>query len=103
VDVAKENQYCIWFFEQLWFLLTVIGNSCKKTQMLRVEQAQRIVEALDLGEIDSGKGLNQEIGLGRPGDTRWGSHYKTIMHAIYLYPSIQKVLWKVGKDHSQGA
>jgi hypothetical protein len=70
----------------------VIGNSCKKTQMLRVEQAQRIVEALDLGEIDSGKGLNQEIGLGRPGDTRWGSHYKTIMHAIYLYPSIQKVL-----------
>jgi hypothetical protein len=58
VVVAKENQDCIWFFEQLRFLLTVIENSCKKTEILRVEQAQRIVEALDLGEIDSGKGLN---------------------------------------------
>jgi hypothetical protein len=41
--------------------------------------------------------------LGRPGDTHWGSHYKTIMCVISLYPSIQKILWKVGKDHSQGA
>jgi hypothetical protein len=37
VVVAKENQDCIWFFEQLRFLLIVIGNSCKKTEMLRVE------------------------------------------------------------------
>jgi hypothetical protein len=59
VVVAKENQDCIWFFEQLQFLLTMIGNSSKKTEMLRVEQAQIIVEALDLGEIDSGKGLNK--------------------------------------------
>ncbi|KAL6648571.1 hypothetical protein ACP70R_012795 [Stipagrostis hirtigluma subsp. patula] len=102
VAVAKENPDCVWFFEQLRFLLSIIGNSCKKTQMLRVAQAQRILEDLDLGEIETGKGLNQEMGLSRPGDTRWGSHYKTIMHVISLYPSLRKVLIMVGKDSSQG-
>ena len=43
------------------------------------------------------------MGLGRPGDTRWGSHYKTVMHLISLYPSIRKVLIKVGNDRSQNA
>jgi hypothetical protein len=69
--------------------------------MLRVAQAQRIVEALELGDIETGKGLNQEMGLGRPGDTRWGSHYKTVMHLIALYPAIRKVLIMVGNDRSQ--
>jgi hypothetical protein len=54
-----------------------------------VEQDQRIVEVLELGAIETEKGLNQEIGLGRPRDTRWGSHYKNVMHVISLYPSIQ--------------
>lgn len=36
VVVAKGNQDCVWIFEQLRFLLTVIENSCKKLQMLRV-------------------------------------------------------------------
>ena len=54
-----------------------------------------------MGDIETGKGLNQEMGLGRPGDTRWGSHYKTVMHLVALYPSIRKVLIMVGNDHSQ--
>ena len=35
-------------------------------------QAEYMIEALKLGEIESGQGLNQEMGLARPGDTRWG-------------------------------
>jgi len=69
--------------------------------MLRVAHAQSILEALELGDIETGKGLNQEMGMARPGDTRWGSHYKTVMHVISLYPSIRKVLVKVGDDRSQ--
>jgi len=38
------------------------------------------------------------MGMARPGNTRWGSHYKTVMHVISLYPSIRKVLVKVGDD-----
>ncbi|XP_056697552.1 uncharacterized protein [Spinacia oleracea] len=72
VAVAKENDDCIWLFEQLGYLLNVIGVSCKSREMLRVVQAQKVLEALECGEIESGQGLNQELGLGRPGQTRWG-------------------------------
>lgn len=101
VAVAKENPDCDWFFDQLSFLLNLIGNSCKKVQMLRVEQAQRIVEELELDVIESGKGQNQEMSLCRPGDTRWGSHYKTVMHVLSMYHSIRKVIKKVGTDRTQ--
>jgi hypothetical protein len=98
VVVAKENQYCKCFFEQLGFLLTAIGNSCKRLQMLRVAQAEHVIEALELGEIESGRGLNQEMGLGRLGDTHWGSHYKTIQHVILMYHLIQQVLQEISDD-----
>nr|AAT93984.1 hypothetical protein [Oryza sativa Japonica Group] len=98
VAVAKENTDCAWFFGQLAYLLNVLGMSCKKIRMLRIAQAEYMIEALKLGEIESGQGLNQEMGLARPGDTRWGSHYKTVMHVMLLYPSIKKLLFKVGKE-----
>ena len=84
VAIAKDNQDCKWFFEQLGLLLTAIGNSCKRLQLLRAAQAEEVIEALELGEIESGRGLNQEMGLARPADTRWGSHYKTIQHVILM-------------------
>jgi len=74
VAVAKENTDCDWFFGQLSYLLNVLGMSCKKIRMLRVAQAEYMIEALKLGEIEIRQGLNQEMGLARPGDTRWGSH-----------------------------
>ena len=69
--------------------------------MLRDIRAQEVLEALELGEIESGRGLNQEMGLARPGDTRWGSHYRTILHIISMYSTIRKVLIQLGKDPSQ--
>jgi hypothetical protein len=70
--------------------------------MLRVAQAEYMIEALRLGEIETGQGLNQEMGLARPGDTRWGSHYRTVMHVMHLYSSIRKVLVRIGNE-SKGA
>jgi hypothetical protein len=46
------------------------------------------------------RGLNQEKGLGRPCDTRWGSHYKTMMHVISMYPAIMCVLTMIGKEYT---
>jgi hypothetical protein len=54
-----------------------------------------------MGEIESGSGLNQEMGLSRPGETRWGSHFKTILHIVDMYPVILEVLIRIGKDPSQ--
>jgi hypothetical protein len=61
-----------------------------------------MIEALRLGEIETGQGLNQEMGLARPGDTCWGSRYRTVMHVMALYPSIKKVLSKIGKEYKGG-
>nr|XP_016473049.1 PREDICTED: uncharacterized protein LOC107795002 [Nicotiana tabacum] len=59
---------------------------------LRQSQAEKLQEALDMGEIDTGKCLNQELGLARAADTRWGSHYKSFKNFIYMFDSIIDVL-----------
>jgi hypothetical protein len=59
VVVANENIDYSWFFGQLAYLLNVLGMSCKKISMLRVAQDEYMIEALSLGEIETGQGLNQ--------------------------------------------
>ena len=69
--------------------------------MLRDVRTQKVLEALEMGEIESGSGLNQEMGLARSGDTRWGSHFNTIMHIVSVYSTVLEVLDAIGKDPSQ--
>ncbi|XP_049378286.1 uncharacterized protein LOC125843104 [Solanum stenotomum] len=45
-----------------------------------------------MGEVESGKGLNQELGLARAANTRWGSHYKSFNNFISMFGSITDVL-----------
>ncbi|XP_021714714.1 uncharacterized protein LOC110682693 [Chenopodium quinoa] len=73
-------------------LLNFVGGSPKRKEFLREKQVDQVVEALSLGEVESGTGLNQECGLGRPCDTRWGSPFKTILNVLDLYPKILKSL-----------
>jgi hypothetical protein len=89
VAVAKENIDCTWFFGQLAYLLNVLGMSCKKICMLRVAQAEYMIEALILDGIETGQGMNQEMGLARPGDTRWGSSLQNC-NACYGFVSLNK-------------
>ncbi|XP_057248263.1 uncharacterized protein LOC104904219 [Beta vulgaris subsp. vulgaris] len=98
VALAKKNSDCGWLFvDVLAPLLNFVGGSPKRKEFLREKQAQRVVEALSLGELESGTGLNQERGLGRPCDTRWGSHFKIILNVLDLYPSILESLDKIGE------
>nr|XP_017227203.1 PREDICTED: uncharacterized protein LOC108203026 isoform X3 [Daucus carota subsp. sativus] len=93
VAIAKRNSDCGWLFvDVLAPLLNFVGGSSKRKEFLREKQATRVVEALSLGELESGSGLNQERGLGRPCDTRWGSHFKTILNVLDLYPVILESL-----------
>ncbi|XP_009599066.1 uncharacterized protein [Nicotiana tomentosiformis] len=57
----------------------------------RESQKERIEEALDMGELKTGRGLNQEHGLSRACDTRWGSHYKSYKKFILMFVSILDV------------
>ena len=52
--------------------------------MLHQLQAAKIIEALDNGENSSVKGLNQETMLKRSSDTRWSSHYDSLLSLITM-------------------
>ncbi|KAG5604983.1 hypothetical protein H5410_026475 [Solanum commersonii] len=47
---------------------------------------------LDMGELEMGRGLNQELGLVKAGDTRWRSHYNSFENFISSFDSIVDVL-----------
>ena len=59
-----------------------------------------ISEGLQNGEISSGRGLNQHTSLKRFGDTRWGSHYGTLISLIFMFSSITEVLEIIVDDKS---
>ncbi|XP_048494663.1 uncharacterized protein LOC125494861 [Beta vulgaris subsp. vulgaris] len=100
VSVAKKNNECGWLFDTLGTLLNVVGNSCKRREMIRDIQAQNVARSLEICELETGSGLNQELGLKRPGDTRWGSHYKTLQNVMNLFPTLVDVLVMIGKNGS---
>jgi hypothetical protein len=69
--------------------------------MLQNFDLQNILNAIDCDDIDTGKGLNQHMGLARPSQTRWSSHYKTVLNIISMYPSIHDVLISLREDITQ--
>ncbi|XP_042033615.1 uncharacterized protein LOC121780165 [Salvia splendens] len=82
VAISKKNDDCSWLFETVSILLNVIGVSCKRNELLREVQAQKVA---------------QELSLKMPGDTRWSSHYKTLLNIMDLFSTIFEVLTMVGK------
>ena len=103
VAVAKENTDCVWFLEQVSLLLNIVGVSCKHHGMLRSARLESIMKGLECGELKTGSGLNQEMGLARPGETRWGSHYRTVCNIISMYPIIRDVIITLGEDTTHKA
>ncbi|XP_016508382.2 uncharacterized protein LOC107825966 [Nicotiana tabacum] len=80
------------FFCHVTNMLNVIGVSFKRRNLLRHLQAEKLEQLLESGEIHTGRGLNQERGLQRPGDTRWRSHFKILDNFIVIFSSIIRVL-----------
>ncbi|XP_042059359.1 zinc finger MYM-type protein 1-like [Salvia splendens] len=100
VAIAKKNDEWAWLFDTIANLLNVVGVSCKRRELIREIQAQKLAQALEIDELETGSGLNQELGLKRPGDTRWSSHYKTLLNVMDLFSTIVKVLMIIGKNGS---
>ncbi|KAJ9558445.1 hypothetical protein OSB04_013059 [Centaurea solstitialis] len=98
VAMAKKNSKVSDFFFLVNNVVNVVGGSCKRRDMLRGQQIAKVFEALSSGEIPSGRGLNQETSLTRAGDTRWGSHYGTLVSIITLFPSVIDVLQMIEED-----
>ncbi|MCH82423.1 zinc finger MYM-type protein 1-like [Trifolium medium] len=72
--------------------------SCKRRDVLRESQAKNMKKALQDGEISSGRGLNQETTIKKAGETRWSSHYGTLLSITSLFSSMVEVLEMVEED-----
>ncbi|XP_044366248.1 zinc finger MYM-type protein 1-like [Triticum aestivum] len=98
VAVAKKNDDVSDFFDMIALLLNVAGASCKRKDLIRESQQERVKKGIGCGQLSTGTGLNQELSLQRAGDTRWGSHYKTLRSILNLFPDVIEVLKYVEKD-----
>jgi len=98
VAVAKKNDDISDFFDMVSLLINVAGASCKRKDMIRESQQERVAKAIGSGQLSTGTGLNQEQSLQRAGDTRWSSHYKTLQRINSLFPDVIEVLQYVEKE-----
>ncbi|XP_073152995.1 uncharacterized protein [Henckelia pumila] len=100
VVVAKNHINIASLFHLLCNIVNVVGGSCKRHDAFREKQAARIIQALENEEIIKGRGLNQESTLIRPSDTRWGSHYSTLLSLIQMFGYAIDVLDEIVEDGS---
>ncbi|KAI3813620.1 hypothetical protein L1987_18348 [Smallanthus sonchifolius] len=89
------------FFTDLVFIINVVCASSKCHDELQKAKGNEIKELLELGEIKSGKGLNQVGTLSRAGDTRWGSHFKSVCSLINMFDVTRVVLQGIIEDISR--
>nr|KAJ0219001.1 hypothetical protein LSAT_V11C300155530 [Lactuca sativa] len=100
VFVAKNHTTVNDSFDVVSRLLNIIGSSYKRRAKLRKKQEDKVMEALAEGELESGTGLNQEVGIKRSSDTRWGSHFASLLNIQTIYASICDVLEDLGEFDS---
>ncbi|XP_042380415.1 zinc finger MYM-type protein 1-like [Zingiber officinale] len=103
VAVAKNHLQVASLFNLVAIVVKVVGGSCKRQDIFREKRMAEVKKALGNGEIFSGRGLNQESGFKKAGDTRWGSHYDTLMSLIVHFSIVLDVLEYVVEDgaHSE--
>jgi hypothetical protein len=78
----------------------VVSVSPKRNDELLANQAVEITREIELGELDTGTGANQIGSLQRHGDTRWSSHYKSILSLKKMFASTISVLRSIANDRS---
>ncbi|XP_031374094.1 zinc finger MYM-type protein 1-like [Punica granatum] len=100
VAVAKKKPQLAAFFNSVTIIATLVGVSCKRRDLLREKQQNRVLEAFEIGEFSMGKGSNQEISLQRGGDTCWGSHYRLLISLVVMFSSVMEVFQIIEKDCS---
>ena len=100
VAAAKDVPMISMFFLMISDIVNVAGGSCKRSDV-RLSTHKQTVEALiDFGTTETGRGLNQETFLSQPGDTRWGSHWKSLIRLMSMWRAVVEVLKIVESEGS---
>jgi hypothetical protein len=68
------------FFNYVTSIVSSTSASCKRNDLLLHKHRLNLLSKLESGEISSGRGKQQATSLARPGETRQGSHHKTLLH-----------------------
>jgi len=76
------------FFDIIYVLLNVVGASCMRTDRIRKNYRKKVEEGICNGKLNTGNVLNQELSLQKPANTRWGTHYKTLLRIIEFFSCI---------------
>ncbi|XP_075101844.1 uncharacterized protein LOC142177271 [Nicotiana tabacum] len=97
IVIAKKHLDIKDFFCHVTNVLNDVGGSFKCRDLFCHLQAEKLDQLLESGEVHTGRGLNQECGLQRPGDTYWGSHFKKLDNFIVIFSSIIRVLGVINK------
>ncbi|KAG2630344.1 hypothetical protein PVAP13_3KG475101 [Panicum virgatum] len=97
-DGASNMRDIADFFNYVPLIVNTVGASCMRKDVLLAKHHDMLLEKIENGEIMTGRGLNQESGLARPGDTRRGSHLKTLLPILVMWEAIIDVLEIVKKD-----
>ncbi|XP_039783333.1 zinc finger MYM-type protein 1-like isoform X2 [Panicum virgatum] len=98
VTVSTSSADIADFFNYVPLIVNNVGASCMRKNALLAKHHDVLLEKIENGEIMTGRGLNQESSLARPGDTRWGSHLKTLLRILVMWEAIIDVLEIVKKD-----
>jgi len=90
------------FFNYVTSVVNTVSASCKRKDQLLQKHHDNLVEQLDSGEITPERGENQETSLARAGDTRWGTHHKTLVRLMLMWESVFEVLENISDDGTDG-
>ncbi|XP_024195937.1 zinc finger MYM-type protein 1-like [Rosa chinensis] len=96
--ILKDNSSAFYVFASIGSVVNIVGASSKHRDILREKQALKVIEALKVGELTSGHGLNQETEIKHSCDTRWSSHYGTLLNFTVMFSSIIDVLDEIAFD-----
>ena len=86
------------FFGYTNIIVTTVSSSCRRKDVLLQKHHDKIVLQLENGEIMKGRGKHQETIIARPGDTRWGSHQRTLFRIYQMWDSVIQVLHAICLD-----
>src|SRR4051812_5155057 len=51
-----------------------------------------------MGKLETGRGLYQQLGLRRAGDTRWGPHLNSLLNMTVMFPSVIEVIDAIAEN-----
>ena len=81
-------------------VMNVVGASAQRQDVLRAKQYEKVMAELERGDIITERGSNQEIKLQRLADTRWSSHYGSLIRSTKMFSAVVEVLEIMNVDNA---